>query len=339
MATLRGWVVQGKGQEATFGDLDAALLEAPATAPPMLDIDVEYSSLNYKDALALEGKPGVLRAFPIIPGIDAVGRVRASDVAAAHGFDGGELVVVTGAGIGEEFSGGLATMALVPASAAVRVPGGFGALEAAAVGTAGFTAALSVLALERAGLAPEAGPVLVTGAGGGVGSLAVALLAARGFEVHALTGRAESLGPWLSDLGASAIIDRADLADAGRPLQRSRWAGAVDTVGGPILANVFASLEHSGIATACGLAQSADLPASVLPFILRGVSLLGIDSVRVDRDRREAAWQLIASALSPAIAPDILASLTREIPLAQAREVSAPLLEGQVRGRTVVRVG
>jgi acrylyl-CoA reductase (NADPH) len=278
-----------------------------------------WSSLNYKDALAIAGRPGVLRALPMVPGIDVVGRD--SD---------GEVLVVTGSGLGERRDGGLAERVAIDPASAVRVPDAFSARQAAAIGTAGVTAALSVLALERAGL-PD-GPVLVTGAGGGVGGFTIALLAAAGREVHAATGRVDSLGDHLRALGAAEVVDRLP-AEPGRPLQPARWAGVVDAVGGGALVNAIAQTAPGGTVAACGLAASPELPGTVLPFILRGVTLAGIYSVDLAPSLRLGAWQLLAAR----IGGETVDRLTeRTIALGQAPAAAEDVLAGRVRGRVVV---
>ncbi|MBW4041081.1 MAG: zinc-binding dehydrogenase [Acidobacteria bacterium] len=281
-----------------------------------------WSSLNYKDALALAGRPGVLRSLPMVPGIDVVGRDAA-----------GRTVIVTGGGLGERQDGGLAERVAVDPSTAVPVPDVFTPQQAAAIGTAGVTAALSVLAFERAGL-PD-GPVLVTGAGGGVGGFAVALLAAGGREVHAATGRAGTIGDHLRALGATEVVERLP-ADPGRPLQSARWAGVVDSVGGGALVNAIAQTLPGGVVAACGLAGSADLPGTVLPFILRGVTLAGIFSVDLDPAKRRAAWALLAERIDGAVVDRLT---DRVVPLEQAPGMAQDVLAGRIRGRVVVRLG
>ncbi|MFB9927767.1 acryloyl-CoA reductase [Amycolatopsis halotolerans] len=325
MTAFRGWIARDT-TGATLDRLDPAMLDDLDTA-----VRVRYSSINYKDALALHGRPGVIRRHPLIAGIDLTGEVLAS----RHPrWRPGDLVTLNGAGLGEDLHGGLAGLAAVNGDDLVRVPSELGSLRAAAVGTAGFTAALSLLALERHGLAPETGPILVTGAGGGVGSIAVALLAAARYEVIAATGRPSELSGQLTALGAAQVVDRAELTSSGKPLGKQRWAGVVDAVGGPVLAGALAGLQHSGVATTCGLAGGAEYPGNVLPFILRGVSLLGIDSVRTPRLRRVAAWQRLAPLLDPAL----LDSVTRVVPLAAAKDAAASLLAGAGTGRIVVDV-
>ena len=323
-----GWITRElpDGHRATLEELDSGVLEDRDTT-----LRVHYSSVNYKDALALQGRPGVVRRHPLVPGIDVTGEVLTSS---HHRWRQGDLVTLNGAGLGEDRHGGLAGLAAVDGGDLVPVPAPFTPAQAAAIGTAGFTAALSLLALERQGLAPEHGPVLVTGAGGGVGSIAVALLAHAGYEVIAATGRPEILHDRLTAIGAAHIVDRAELDPKGRPLAKQRWAGVVDAVGGPVLAGALAGLRHSGTATTCGLAASAEFPGNVLPFILRGIGLIGIDSVRTPRGRREAAWQVLAHHLDPAL----LDSLTRTIPLAAVQDAAADMLAGQGTGRIVVDV-
>lgn len=284
-------------------------------------IDVSHSSLNYKDAMALRGDKGVMRVDPLVPGIDAVG----TDTTTGH------LVTVNGAGLGEFRHGGYTTQQRVPAEAAIPVPERLSAWEAAAIGTAGFTAALSVLGLQDQGV--DGGEVLVTGATGGVGSLAVHLLTRLGYDVVASTGRPEH-GQWLRDLGAGELLDRSELSEPGRPLQKARWAGVVDCVGSHTLVNALAQTVWGGTVTTCGLAQGPDLPATVLPFILRGVKLVGINSVDAPRELRLRAWQILDDTLDA----DVLPGLTTSVPLSGVAEAGEQLLDGQLRGRTVVEV-
>lgn len=297
-------------------------------APGDVTIDVEYSSLNFKDALALAGKPGVIRSYPLIPGIDLVGTVASSE---DPRWNPGDAVVLNGWGIGEEHDGGLAERARVSGDWLVALPVGLDPKRAAAIGTAGFTAMLAVLALERAGVI--AGDILVTGAAGGVGSMAVALLSAAGYRVVASTGRPQE-ADYLRGLGASDIIDRATLSEPGKPLQSQRWAGAIDSVGGSTLANVLAQTSYGGTVASCGLAQSGELPATVMPFILRAVTLTGINSVFAPRAIREDAWRRLATDLQPRL----LDEMTSTIGLADAVGRAADLLAGRVRGRLVVDV-
>ncbi|MET3637459.1 MDR family oxidoreductase [Curtobacterium oceanosedimentum] len=292
-------------------------------------VDVTYSSVNYKDGLALAGNPGVARIDPLVPGIDVVGTVSALGPG-VHDVAIGDRVVCNGAGLGETRHGGWAEHAVVPSGSLVVLPDTIEDSFAAAIGTAGFTAMLSVLALERT-VSPEDGPVLVTGASGGVGTVAIALLAARGYRVTASTGRRANEAS-LRALGASDVVDRAAIAELGRPLQRATWAGAVDSVGGATLANVLAATQWGGAVTACGLAQDSALPTSVMPFILRAVSLLGINSVEAPLPLRQQAWERLATDLDPAL----LADVTRTVDLEHAIAVGAEVVAGRVHGRTVV---
>lgn len=294
-------------------------------------VDVTYSSVNYKDGLALAGNPGVARLDPLVPGIDVVGTVSALGPG-VHDVAIGDRVVLNGAGLGETRHGGWAAHAVVPSGSLVVLPGTVEDAFAAAIGTAGFTAMLSVLALERV-VSPDDGPVLVTGASGGVGSVAIALLSARGYEVTASTGRTSNEAS-LRALGASEVVDRAALSDLGKPMQRATWAGAVDSVGGATLANVLASTRWGGAVTACGLAQDSALPTTVMPFILRAVSLLGINSVDAPLALRQRAWSRLATDLDPAL----LADVTWTVGLEEAITVGPEVVAGRVHGRTVVAV-
>ncbi len=294
-------------------------------------IDVAYSGLNYKDGLALNGNLGkVMRALPMVPGIDLSGTVREpSDPR----FAPGDEVVVTGWGLSETEWGGYSQQARVKADFLVKLPSGLDLKRAMAIGTAGFTAMLCVMALEDHGVAKDK-PVLVTGAAGGVGSVATAVLAANGYQVAASTGRAETHG-YLKDLGAAEILDRAELAEAGRPIDKERWSGVVDTVGSQTLATAIAQTARHGSVAACGLAGGNDLPTTVLPFILRGVNLLGIDSVYCPAERRGRAWTRLAAELPQ----DNLDAMTDVIPFDALVARSKLILKGQVRGRTVVDLG
>lgn len=320
-------------------ELDDSVLHDDERAPGDVIVDIEYSGINYKDGLAIMGRPGVIREYPLIPGIDLVGTIASIDTSgtdaadAAPRFAVGDPVVVTGWGIGESFHGGLAERARVKSEWLVPLPSTISAARAAAIGTAGFTAMLAVLALERSGALEAEGPVLVTGAAGGVGSIATLLLSRLGHSVTASTGRPEQ-ADYLRALGASDIIDRSELSAAGRPLQKQRWAAAIDAVGGETLANVLAQTNYDGAVASCGLAQSADLPTTVMPFILRGVKLLGINSVLAPLPLRETAWARLARDLDL----DALDSLTTTVPLEAAIDEAARILEGGVRGRTVVDV-
>jgi acrylyl-CoA reductase (NADPH) len=294
-------------------------------------IAVSHSTVNYKDGLALTGSSPVVRRWPMIPGIDLAGTVRESD---HGGIAAGDEVVLNGWGAGETHLGGYAEVARVPGGWLVPKPAAFTAAQTMAIGTAGYTAMLCVLALEDHGVTPDRGPVVVTGAAGGVGSVGVSLLSQLGFEVHASTGRAAEEGDYLRSLGAREIIDRSELSEPGRPMGKERWAAAVDTVGSHTLANVLAQTRYGGTVAACGLAQGMDLPASVAPFILRGVTLAGVDSVMAPAELRTEAWGRLASDLSP----ELLDSLTEVHPLADAPQLGADILEGKVRGRVVLTV-
>ena len=313
------------GQSAAVSQLDAAQLPAGDVS-----VDVEYSTLNYKDGLAITGSSPVVRRFPMVPGIDLAGVVTRSSHA---DWKAGDKVVLNGWGVGEAHWGGLAQKARLQGDWLVPLPGAFTSRQAMAVGTAGYTASLCVEALLAQGVTPQQGEVLVTGATGGVGSIAVALLARAGFTVIAATGKAAE-ADYLKQLGASDVIDRAALSAAGKPMQKERWAGVVDSVGSHTLANACAQTRYGGVIAACGLAQGMDFPASVAPFILRGVSLLGIDSVMAPRPPRLAAWNRLAKDLDPAL----LEVIATDIGLADALGVAADLLAGKVRGRVVVDV-
>jgi len=306
-------VLRDDVQDAELGDGDVT-------------VDIEWSGINYKDGLALAGNPGVMRTSPLIPGIDFVGTVAASE---SPRWSVGDPVILNGWGIGETRNGGLASRAVVDGDWLVRLPEGISAKRAAAIGTAGFTAALSVLALGE----DASGDVLVTGASGGVGSIAIALLAKAGHRVIASTGSPEHRD-YLLGLGAADTIDRAELETAGRPLQKGRWGAVVDSVGGTTLANAIAQVTYGGIVTACGLVGGAELPTTVMPFILRGVVLAGINSVECPAPKRQAAWDLLARDLDL----DLLDSLTTSIGLADAVDAGAAILRGELRGRTVVEV-
>lgn len=293
-------------------------------------VRVDCSTLNYKDALAITGTGPVVRKFPMVPGIDLAGTVEAS---ASPDFKAGDAVLLNGWGVGENHWGGLAQKARLDGRWLIPLPRGFTARQAMAVGTAGYTAMLAVLALERHGVTPEQGEILVTGANGGVGSFAVALLARLGYRVVASTGRPEQ-ADYLKKLGAAEIIDRATLSEPGRPLARERWAGVIDSLGSHTLANACAATRYGGTVAACGLAQGMDFPATVAPFILRGVTLAGIDSVMRPRADRIAAWERLARDLDLALLDDI----TAEIGLDEAIPMAGELLAGKVRGRVVVDV-
>jgi acrylyl-CoA reductase (NADPH) len=293
-------------------------------------IDVAYSTLNYKDGLAITGKSPIARKFPMVPGIDLVGTVRESGHA---DWKAGDQVVLNGWGVGEGHWGGLAQVARLSGDWLVPLPSAFTGKQAMAIGTAGYTAALCVEALVQAGVTPDQGEILVTGATGGVGSVAVVLLKKAGFNVAGSTGKA-SEHAYLTQLGADSIIERAELSERGKPLQRERWAGVVDSVGSTTLANACAATRYGGAVAACGLAGGADFPATVMPFILRGVRLLGIDSVMAPKGPRMAAWARLARDLDPALL-DVIAT---EVNLEEALTAAADLIDGKVRGRVIVDV-
>jgi len=298
--------------------------------PGDVTVAVDYSTVNYKDALAVSGRAPVIRQYPLIPGIDFAGTVLAS----AHaGFAVGDRVVANGWGLSQTHHGGFAQKARVSGDWLVKLPDVFTTRDAMAIGTAGYTAMLSVLALEHAQVTPESGDVLVTGAGGGAGSIAIALLSGLGYRVVASTGRLEETD-YLRKLGAAEVIDRRSLSEPGAPMARERWAGAIDSVGSHTLANVLAQTRYRGAVAAFGLAQGADLPGSVLPFILRNVTLAGIDSVNAPAPIRQQAWARLASDLDL----DKLGSATSEIALAEVPRIAEQVLRGAVRGRTVVDV-
>ena len=314
-----------KGQALAWTELgEGDLMDGDVT------VRVTHSTINYKDGLALTGKAPVVRRWPMIPGIDLAGTVETS---ASPDFRPGDAVVLNGWGLGETHLGGYAEMARVKAGWLVPRPAAFSAAEAMAIGTAGYTAMLCVLALERHGVTPAAGPVLVTGAAGGVGTVAIALLAKLGYSVVASTGRPAE-ADFLKGLGATEIIDRAELASPARPLGKERWAGAIDAVGSHTLANALAMTRYGGTVAACGLAQGMDLPASVAPFILRGVTLAGIDSVMAPKAARLEAWSRLARDLDKAK----LAALTVTHPIAAAPALAVEILAGRVRGRVVLEI-
>lgn len=327
MATFKAIRID-KADKGTTGQLtqfdEAELMEGDVT------VRVEWSTLNYKDGLALTGKAPVVRRFPMIAGIDFAGTVEQS----SHPqWKAGDKVVCTGWGMGETHLGAYAEKARVKGDWLVALPQGLSARDAMAIGTAGFTAMLSVLALEKHGLSPKSGPVVVTGAAGGVGSVATAVLSKLGYHVIASTGRA-SEADYLKEIGATEVIDRNELSAAAKPIAKERWAGGVDSVGSTTLANLLSMTKYGGAIAACGLAGGMDLPSSVAPFILRGVCLLGIDSVMCPIEPRKAAWQRLASDLDPTK----LAEITHEIPFSDVPEWGAKILAGQVRGRTVVKI-
>jgi len=315
----------GDAQQCAVRDVDEAELPDGEVT-----LKVDYSTVNYKDGLAITGKAPVVRKFPMVPGIDGAGTVTAS----AHAeFKPGDKVILNGWGVGETHWGCLAQQARLKGDWLIKLPAQFTSRQAMAIGTAGYTAMLCVLALEQHGVTPDKGDVLVTGAAGGVGSVAIALLAKLGHRVVASTGRAGE-ADYLKSLGAAEVIDRATLSAPGKPLAKERWAGAVDTVGSNTLANVCAGMRYRGAVAACGLAGGMDFPSSVAPFILRGVTLAGIDSVMAPRALRVEAWARLARDLEAAR----LDAMTREISLADAIPAAAEILAGRIRGRLVVNV-
>ena len=314
------------GQDVRFVEMEAAdLMDGDVT------VRVTHSTVNYKDGLALSGKSAIIRRFPMVLGIDLAGVVETS---ARPDFAPGDEVVVDGYGLSETHYGGYAGKARVKGDWLVRLPAGLSRAEAMAIGTAGFTAMLAVMAIERHGLTPSSGPALVTGAAGGLGSTAISLLAGKGWKVIASTGR-PSEADYLKQLGASEVIDRASLSGPGKPLGKEQWAAAVDTVGSHTLANALAQTRYGGAVAACGNAGGVDLPATVFPFILRGVTLIGVDSVQCPMPTRLEAWRRIASELDRRK----LAEITQTIPFDQVFEAGKRILKGETRGRTVVTIG
>ena len=314
-----------KKQSVDWAEMtDDQLMEGDVT------VSVEATTVNYKDGLAITGAAPVVRKFPLIPGIDFAGTVISSD---NPDWKAGDKVVLNGWGVGETHHGAYAARARVKGDWLVPLPDGMSAREAMAVGTAGYTAMLCILALERHGIDPARGPVVVTGAAGGVGSVAVAVLSRLGYQVVASTGREAEHG-YLKDLGAAEIIDRAELSGPAKPLARERWAGGVDAVGSHTLANVLSMTSYGGAVAACGLAQGMDLPTSVAPFILRGVSLLGIDSVMAPKEIRMEAWRRIASDLDR----DKLAAITTVMPFDDVIKAAGDIIAGSVRGRLVIEM-
>ena len=326
MATFKAIVIEKTGSKAALADFDERnLMEGDVT------LRVEWSTLNYKDGLAITGKAPVVRRFPMIPGIDLAGTVETSN---HPEWKSGDKVILNGWGLGETHLGAYGAKARVKGNWLVQLPSRMSARDAMAIGTAGYTAMLSVMALEAHGLSPMSGPVVVTGAAGGVGSVAVAILSHRGFQVTASTGRPQE-ADYLKALGASEIIERSELAGPAKPLGKERWAGGIDTVGSTTLANVLSTTRYGGAVAACGLAGGMDLPTSVAPFILRGVSLLGIDSVMRPIADRRTAWRRLESELDRGK----LAAMTSEIGLTEVIEKARDIVEGRVRGRIVVKIG
>ncbi len=325
--TFRAWQITSddNGQHATLTNLQPQdLMEGDVT------VAVKYSALNYKDGLAMTAKAPVVRRFPLIPGIDFAGTVTHSENTK---FKAGDQVILNGFGVGEVHNGGFSELARVDAKWLVPLPDGMTPKQAMAVGTAGYTAMLCVLALEQHGITPQSGNILVTGAAGGVGSVAISILSKLGYYVVAVTGRS-SEHEYLTRLGASEIIDRQPFSDKARPLGKELWAGAIDVAGGNTLANVLSQISYGGAVAACGLAESMALPSSVAPFILRGVTLYGIDSVMAPIAKREQAWQRITTDLDL----EKLALLSNEITLDEIPAAAEAILNGAIRGRTVVKI-
>ncbi|MES9845777.1 MAG: MDR family oxidoreductase [Candidatus Sedimenticola sp. PURPLELP] len=291
-------------------------------------VAVDYSSLNYKDGMAVSGTGKIIRQWPMVPGIDFAGKVLES---ASDRFTAGDQVILTGWGVGERYWGGYAQQARVKADWLVHTPAGLDSRKAMIIGTAGFTAMLCVMTLQEAGVTPESGPVLVTGAAGGVGSVSVALLSKLGYTVSAVTGR-ESTHDYLKSLGATEIVTREEMAAPARPLESQRWAGAVDTVGGDILGRVLAEMDYNGAVAACGLAADYKLNTTVMPFILRNVSLRGVDSVSCPLPRREAAWQKLAELLPEST----YESISHVVSLEEVEDAAQQIMKGQVQGRVLV---
>lgn len=328
MGTFKALVIDKNeaGQHVGFRDFDEAdLMDGDVT------VRVSHSTLNYKDGLALTGKAPVVRRFPMIPGVDLVGTVEASS---NPEFKAGDAVILNGWGLGETHLGAYAEKVRVKGDWLVPLPSGLAPHQAMAIGTAGYTAMLCLMALEKHGLTPARGPAIVTGAVGGVGSVAVTLLARAGWHVIAATGRPEE-ADYLKNLGASEILDRSELTGSVRPLGKERWAAGVDTVGSVPLANVISMTKYGGAIAACGLAAGMDLPSTVAPFILRNVALLGVDSVMAPKALRLEAWSRLADELDHGK----LAAMTSTIPLSEVMEAGRKIVEGQVKGRVVVEIG
>lgn len=323
------WLDNSNGFNASLRSVEEAELDANAADGDVV-VRVEYSTINFKDGLAIANRSPVVRKWPMIPGIDGAGMVESSS---HSGFKPGDRVVLNGWGVGETHWGCLAQKARLKGDWLVGLPAPLTARQAMSIGTAGYTAMLCAMALERQGVTKEQGEILVTGAAGGVGSVAIAILAGRGYTVVASTGREEE-ADYLKALGASEVINRKLLSEPGKPMQRERWAGVVDCVGSHTLANACAQTRYRGTVAACGLAQGMDFPGSVAPFILRGVKLIGVDSVMCPREDRELAWQLLAREIDAAK----LEAITSEIALAEALTRASDVLAGKVRGRLVVDV-
>lgn len=319
-------VKDDKGQHAELTEVpDDEIGEGDVT------IAVEYSAVNFKDGLGVTGAVPVVERFPVVAGIDLAGTVESAKP--GTGYSPGDKVAVNGWGLAASHNGGFATRARVPAGWITRIPARFSTWEAMAIGTAGYTAGLCIAALQRHGLSTADGPVIVTGAAGGVGSVSIAVLSALGYEVHASTGRPEE-ADYLHRLGAKEIVARSELSEPGAPMASERWAAGIDTVGSHTLVNVLAQIQYSGVVANCGLAQGLDLPGSVAPFILRGVTLAGIDSVNAPAGKRDEAWAILDKHLDESL----LEAMTKTVPLEQAADLAEQVLSGAVRGRTVVDV-
>ncbi|MCO4312749.1 acrylyl-CoA reductase (NADPH) [Pectobacterium versatile] len=318
--------------EQSDGLTHAQIREIDAEQLPAGDVtvDISWSGINYKDALAITGKGKIIRNFPMVPGIDFVGTVRHSD---SDRFSVGQPVILTGWGVGENHWGGLAQQARVKSDWLVPLPASLDARKAMILGTAGFTAMLCVMALEDGGITPESGDIIVTGASGGVGSTAVALLAELGYQVTAVSGRADNTD-YLKKLGAKQVLDRSEFSGSPRPLEKQRWAGAVDTVGDNVLATLLAQMDYNATVAACGLAGGIALPTTVMPFILRNVRLQGVDSVMAPLARRQQAWERLAAILPESFYQQV----TQEIGLEDVPAVAVALLENKVTGRTLVKI-
>ncbi|TMP88686.1 hypothetical protein CWC05_04475 [Pseudoalteromonas ruthenica] len=319
-------VIDKNGEQTTaLKSVDQSLLHEGDVV-----IDIAYSTLNYKDALAICHKPGVVKQWPMIPGIDFAGVVKSS----SHSrFKAGDAVLLNGYGVGEKHTGGLAQQARVNGDWLVPLPENLSLKQSMAIGTAGYTSMLCVLALEKQGVTPESGPILVTGAAGGVGSIAISILSKLGYNVTAVSGRLEQES-YLRNLGANAVLPRCEFEGEAKPLSKEKYAGVVDVAGSNILANAIAQTQYGGVVTACGLAAGMDLPTSVAPFILRGVKLIGIDSVMAPMEQRLEAWQRLTVDLELSMLDDVIQC----IPLSGVQEVAKQLLHGQVRGRVIVDV-
>ncbi|MGZ3237459.1 MAG: acrylyl-CoA reductase (NADPH) [Burkholderiaceae bacterium] len=319
-----------KNDDGTTAAKLTQLDDAQLPADGDVTVKIDYSTINYKDGLAIAGKSPVVRKWPMVPGIDGSGEV----IASTHpDWKAGDAFILNGWGVGESHMGCLAQRAKLKGDWLIPRPGNMSAKTAMAIGTAGYTAMLSAMALEEQGVTKDSGEILVTGASGGVGSVAIAILSGWGYRVVASTGKLAETD-YLKSLGAAEVIDRAELSASGKPLQKERWAGVIDAVGSHTLVNALAQTRYGGVVTACGLAQGMDLPASVAPFILRGIKLIGIDSVMAPKEKRIAAWYKLASDLDA----DKLARITHEITLAEALKQAPDILAGKIRGRLVVNV-